>query len=245
MLVVISATLIVSLISFSGIFLLFGKKNCQSSLIPSLVSLAAGVLLGTAFGDLMPEAIERSGDDTGITLWILGGVVIFFLMERMFIWFHHHASDEKIKPVVPLILLGDSFHNFLDGIAIAAAFSAGTTVGVMTTLAVIAHEVPHEIGDLALLIDGGMSKRKAIAWNFVTALTAVAGGIIGYVATSTLTPIVGILLAVTCGNFIYIACSDLIPSLHEHFHKNRKLNQTILFLFGIIITLILKRLVEG
>lgn len=245
MFLVISATLIVSLISFSGIFLLFNKKNRESSLIPSLVSLAAGVLLGTAFGDLMPEAFEKSGEDTRITLWILGGVVIFFLMERMFIWFHHHAADQDVKPVVPLILLGDSFHNFLDGIAIAAAFSAGTMVGVTTTLAVIAHEVPHEIGDLALLLDGGMSKGKAILWNFVTALTAVMGGVIGYIATSSITPLIGIFLAITCGNFIYIACSDLIPSLHEHFHKNKKLNQTILFLLGIVLTLLLIRLVEG
>lgn len=245
MLNVIIATLVVSLISFSGIFLLFNKRNNNSSLITSLVSLAAGVLLGTAFGDLMPEAIKRNYGDVKTSLWILGGVVIFFLMERMFIWFHHHASDQEIKPVVPLILFGDSLHNFLDGVAIAAAFSAGNPVGIATTLAVIAHEVPHEIGDLALLLDGGMSRTKAIFWNFITALTAMAGGVIGFIAASNLTPLVGIMLALTCGNFIYIACSDLIPSLHEHFHKTRKLNQTILFLFGIVMILVLIRLAEG
>src|SRR3989344_4021698 len=169
---ILLTSLIVSLISFSGALLLLFKKVLSEKSAKYLVSFAAGVMLYAAFLDLLPEALEGSRNGN-IFLPLLAGVVVFFFMERYLLWFHHHDSTHNIAPSASLILLGDGFHNFFDGIAIAAAFLTNPALGVTTAIAIAAHEIPQEIADLGILIHGGMERSKALFYNFISALTAL------------------------------------------------------------------------
>lgn len=237
----IVATLAVSLISLVGILLFVKKSLVESKYGSILLSLAAGVMLSTAIVDILPEALE-GGVKQEIFWVLLAGICLFFLLERLFHSFHHHQHGEHNhvgKPAAYLVLFGDALHNFFDGIAIAAAFAVGNEVGIATTLAIILHEIPQEIADFATLLYGGFSRRKALLYNFLTALTAVFGALIGWQFLTLFENLTPYFLAFAAGMFIYIACSDLIPALHENFKKDQKWAQLIGFFTGVLLMVLL------
>lgn len=199
-----------------------------------LVSFSAGVMLAAAFLDLLPEAMEAAGENpAGVLPLVLVGVVFFFFLERFLLWFHHHHSEHNIHPTTHLILVGDGFHNFIDGVALAAAFAVSIELGLVTTLAIAAHEIPQELADLSVLIHGGLSRQKALWYNFVSGLPALLGAVLAYFFFSRLTGALPPLLAFTAGMFIYIACADLIPDLHTEFKKEKRWIYSVPFLLGI------------
>lgn len=243
--VIILATLIVSAISFVGGLVLFSQKLLNKKVTGYLVSFAAGTLLTVTFLDLLPEAVEAGGEAAQIFLSVFLGIVGFFFLERFVLWSHHHDCEHETKPTATLVLLGDSFHNFIDGIAIAAAFITSPTLGVATTLAMMAHEIPQEIADFSILIHGGMQKSKALFYNFLSALTAVVGAVAGFYFLENLSGLLPVLLAFTGGMFIYIACADLIPEIHKDLARQRSWFQVLPFVLGIALLWILIRLLEG
>ncbi len=222
-------TLVGSVFSLIGGALLLIKEKQTLKYSHFLAAFAAGTLLGTVFFDLFPEAFEEAerisqefGFETNIFLWTLIGILGFFLLERFIHWFHHHQheyAEEKVKPTVPLIILGDSVHNFIDGVVIAATFLVSIPLGIVTTLAVAAHEIPQEIGDFGILLHKGLRRKKVLLVNIFSALTAVLGALIAFWVGERIETSLPILLAITAGFFIYIAASDLIPEIH---HENRK-----------------------
>ena len=205
-----------------------------------LASFAAGVLLGTAFFDLLPEALhEGEGRGIDVFLWALIGIVFFFLVERFIHWFHHHEEyhDEKeTKATLPLIIFGDTMHNFLDGIIIAATFMISIPLGITTSIAVFAHEIPQEIGDFGLMIHKGLKRSKIILVNIASAAVAILGALLTYILGESIEKQIPVLIALTAGFFIYIAASDLIPEIHHEKRKNYIIYETLLLLFGVILT---------
>ncbi len=226
---IITATFATSIVSLIGI--LFLKKTLGEKLSHYFITFAAGVMLTAVFTDLLPEA-QRGAKDLNIFLPALLGIVVFFFIERFILWFHHHGHEDEIRPSAILILLGDGLHNFFDGFAIAAAFLTNPGLGITTTLAIIAHEIPHEISDFSILVYGGMSNSKALFFNFLSALTAILGGILGFYFLNVAEQINPFAIAFTAGVFIYIACSDLIPESHKDFRKQKKWAQSFSFIFG-------------
>jgi len=239
---IIVASLAVSLISLLGAVLPVWEKLTVKKLSTYLVAFAAGVMLTTAFIDLLPEALEHNTFEN-IYIYGLLGIIVFFLIERFFIWFHHH-DKMHVEPTAYLVLLGDGLHNFFDGLAIAAAFLGNPGLGFVTTLAISAHEIPHEIADFSILIHAGMKKVMALFYNFISALTALLGAIVGYYYLNKFETMIPALLMFSSGIFIYIACSDLIPDLHEDFKRQRKWSTTFTFIAGVVLTYFLITLLE-
>ena len=235
---IIFATLFISSISLIGGVVLYKKNFLSHTVTPYLVSFAAGVILTVAFFDLLPEAQElaqKSTKEINIFIPAFLGVVTFFFIERFLLWFHHHDNGHGYKPASMLVLIGDGFHNFVDGIIIAAAFLANPALGILSTLAIAAHEIPQEIADFSILVHGGMKRSQALFFNFLSSLTALAGAIGGYYFLTKIQTGLPYLLALSAGMFIYIACADLIPDLHTDFKKQRKLHQAVPFILGIIV----------
>lgn len=226
---IILFTLIGSVFSLiGGIFLLIKeKKTLKYSHF--LAAFAAGTLLGTVFLDILPEAVSESenlvkeyGGEVNIFVWTLFGILGFFLLERFIHWFHHHQhdyQDEPAKPTIPLIIIGDSVHNSIDGVVIAATFLVSVPLGIVTALAVAVHEIPQEIGDFGILLHKGLGRKKVLLVNILSSLTAIIGALITFWIGESVKASLPILLAITAGFFIYIAASDLIPEIH---HENRK-----------------------
>lgn len=233
-------TFIGSIGALIGGFILLSRKNFALKISHFLASFAAGTLLGTAFLDLLPEAAHEA-EESGINifLWTLIGIIIFFLLERFIHWFHHHEKshehDKEVKSTLPLIIIGDTVHNFLDGVVIAATFLVNIPLGIVTTWAVFAHEIPQEIGDFGLMLHKGLSRGKIILVNIISAAVAFFGAIITYLLGNILEAYIPIFLGLTAGFFIYIAASDLIPEIH--YEKNRKLAviKSLLLLLGVIL----------
>lgn len=225
-----------SIFSLAGGLFLVLRKRGVGKLQFFAVPFAAGALLAASFFDLLPEAFEAADVRTVLT-WTLGGFVLFFIIERFLRWFHHHHEHEGNKDQAnrSLIIIGDSLHNFIDGLAIGAAFLVDPLTGIVVTLAVAAHEIPQEIGDFGLLLSKGMKKSRVLAANILSSLTTVIGaaivfGLGGIVAVPT-----DILLALTAGFFIYIAASDIIPSIHQKESVAQANLQTLVLLFGIVL----------
>lgn len=231
---IILATLLVSLISLVGVFFILKNKNWGDKISHNMVGFAAGTMLAAAILDILPESLESSSEPHDILFFFLAGIVVFFLLERFIIWFHHHDSMHHAHPSSVLVLIGDSVHNLIDGIAIAATFLVNPAMGFITTLAIAAHEIPQEIADLSVLLHGGMKKTKALLFNFISALTAVFGGIAGFFFLDSLQNFTPFVLAFTAGMFIYISCSDLIPELHKDSQK-RGWMEVIPFVLGIVL----------
>lgn len=215
-------TLIGSVFSLIGGILLLFKEKTTLKISHLLAAFAAGTLLGTVFFDLLPEAVESAGRNVNVYFWTLFGILGFFLLERFIHWFHHHQVDydvEPVKPTVSLIVIGDSVHNFIDGVVIAATFMVSIPLGIVTTLAVAAHEIPQEIGDFGLLLHKGVKRKRVLLLNFLSALTALVGALLFYSIGTRFESALPALIAITAGFFLYIAASDLIPEIH---HENRK-----------------------
>ncbi len=212
----------VSLVSLVGLFGLSLKEQLLRSSLFALVSLAVGALLGDAFIHLIPEAYESGMPVLSISLSIIAGILIFFVVEKALHWHHHQGIEDKEhaeRPLGSLILVSDGFHNFIDGLIIATSYMVSIEVGIATTIAVILHEIPQEIGDFGVLIHAGYSKWKALWFNFLSGLAAVVGALTAFLLGTLTESIVLMLVPVAAGGFIYIALSDLIPELHGHTDK--------------------------
>lgn len=231
----ILSVVFVSLISLLGAIFITWNRIILDKVIVYSLAFSSGVLLSSAFLGLLPESVELSGN--AAFPYVLAGIVVFFSLEKLIHW-HHHVEgdhDESGRPVAYLTLIGDAIHNFADGAVIAAAYIVSIPLGVTTTLAVIAHEVPHELSDFLILIHGGFSNRKALQYNFLSATTAIVGAIVVLALASASENIERYLVPFAAGNFIYIASSDLIPELLKKRQGVSSLLQVILLLGGIIL----------
>jgi zinc and cadmium transporter len=215
-----------------------------STMVPRMVSYAVGAMLGVAFLDLLPQAFRQASSVEALFATTLAGLLAFFLLEKAALWRHHqhgeagahgqhHAHVQK-KPVATLIVIGDGFHNFVDGVLIASAFVTDHVLGVAAAVALIAHEIPQEVGDFMVLLDCGLSKTKALALNLLSGATAVLGGIVGYLALGNAEHVTPYVLALAAASFIYIAVADLIPSLHRAMDSRSTAWQIVLIAAGII-----------
>jgi len=216
----------------ASLFLWFPEK-IRVSVVPNLIAYAVGTLLGAAFLGLLPHALED--EDAGVIMpVVLAGILLFFFLEKALLWRHCHVEECEVHhAAAPLILLGDGLHNFVDGVVIAAAFLGGIPLGVTTALAVIVHEVPQEVGDFAILLQGGFSPRRALAWNVLSSTATIPGALLGYVALGSVEGAVPLILAISAASFIYIAAADLIPSLHRGPFRGKAVTQTALVLAGV------------
>lgn len=237
------SVVIVSLISLIGIFTLGIKSNKLRKFLIYLISFSAGALLGDAFLHLLPEVIEKSGFGVRIALYVLGGITVFFVLEKVIHWQHCHgpATEEgHVHAFAYMNLVGDGLHNFLDGVIITSSYLISVPAGIATTIAVGLHEIPQEIGDFGVLLHGGFSKAKALGVNFVSALFAVIGAVLALLLESFVENIELILVPIAVGGFIYIAGSDLIPQMHKDSDKvSRSLWQLIAFVAGIAVMALL------
>jgi zinc and cadmium transporter len=228
------SVIIVSLISLVGIFTLSWDQKKLYRRILFLVSFSAGTLLGDAFIHLIPEAYENPSNRTAVSIYILFGILLFFVLEKIVHWRHCHerACEDHPHPFTYNILMGDALHNFVDGMVVAASFLVSVPVGVATTIAVVLHEIPQEIGDFGSLVYGGLSKMKALVFNFLTALAAIFGAILVLAIGDGSEKIVSFLIPFTAGGFIYIATSDLIPQLHKEENVKKSIGHLIFLIAG-------------
>lgn len=218
-----------------------------------LISYAIGALLGAAFLEILPHALEH-GQPQRMAATVLFGILAFFVLEKLVLWRHcHHDHCEAHDAQAPahdhgrsglLILVGDTFHNFVDGILIAAAFLESTQLGIVTALAIIAHEIPQEVGDFLILLHSGYSRLRALAFNLLSSLATLVGGLLAYFALSALQGVVPVFLALAAASMIYVAVADLIPGLHKRTALAATLQQVLLITAGIA-TILLARFLVG
>lgn len=210
-------------------------------MIPILIAFATGVLLTASLLGLIPEALEGAGEPHIIMPFVLGGILFFFIMEKIVIWrncrnkeceVHSHASG-------PIILIGDSLHNLTDGVVIAASFLSGTNLGIVAGFTIIFHELAHETGDFGILLHSGYSKKKAFLYNMISSATTIPASIISYFILDSIKFIVPFLLAIAAASFIYIALSDLTPDLHQHTDLKYILRQLTVIIIGILLMALL------
>lgn len=231
----IGSVLVVSLVSLIGIVTLTVKGPRLKNFLALMVSFSAGALFGDAFIHLLPEAVESRGFSLGISLSVLLGVILSFSIEKVIHWRHCHLPITKAHahPLSLMSLIGDGVHNFIDGLIIGAGYLASIPTGIATTVAVILHEIPQEISDIAVLLYGGFSRSKALFVNFLTALTSLAGALVAILIGSKVEAVSLFLVPFAAGGFIYIAGSDLIPELHKDFNEKKSLVQILSFIFGV------------
>lgn len=247
---IIFFTLIGSVVSLVGGVLLLIKEKFALQISHYLSSFAAGALLSAAFFDLLPEAteyMEEGGVDINLPLWVLIGILAFFLLERFIHHHHDHSSmhqDEK-KSVIPLIVIGDTLHNFTDGMAIAATFLISIPLGIVTSLAVAAHEIPQEMGDFGLMLNKGLERKKVLLINLFSSLAAIAGAILIYLYQESLEKFLPIILALTSGFFIYIALANLIPEIHNQDNQKVAFWETVMLILGVIVVYLAISTLEG
>lgn len=240
---ILISVFIVSAISLIGIVTFLFKSKSLDKIFFVLVSFATGSLLGAAFLDLLPEAV---GDASSLRIFgsVLFGIMLFFLLEKFLYWYHCHEGECDVHQFTYLNLVGDGIHNFLDGVIIASAFLTSTSVGVITSIAIVLHEIPQELGDFGVLVYGGFSRAKALAYNFVTALTSFLGAILAYFFLNQVKGVTPLMISVAAGGFIYIACTDLIPELNKDRTLRRSIQQFILISLGIGVILAGKLIFE-
>lgn len=228
------SVLIVSLVSLIGVFALSIKEDILRKYIFVFISLAVGALLGDAFIHLIPEAFEHVANDMQVSVLIIVGVLIFFTLEKFLHWHHHGEDTEEIHPVGKLILFSDGVHNFIDGIIIGVSFLVSVPVGIATTIAVILHEIPQEIGDFAVLLHSGYTKKRALWLNFLSALCAILGMILAFVLGEAGEAFSLWILPVAAGGFIYVAVADLIPELHKTKKTKHSALQIVAVIAGVL-----------
>lgn len=242
---ILASTFLVSLISLVGIITLAIKDNLLQRLLFCLIGFSAGALIGSAFLHILPECLENNKSTTVFSYLILG-IVIFFIMERFLHWRHCHEEGAcQTHAFTYLTLVGDGFHNFIDGMVIAASFVASFQLGVVTTLAIILHEIPQELSDFAILVYGGFTKKKALLFNFASALMAMIGALAGYFINDYIQGFSNFILPLTAGGFIYIATSDLIPELHKENDLKRSMVAFSAFLLGIVFMALANKFLPG
>lgn len=239
---ILICTFAVSLISLIGIVTLAIKEELLHKILFGLIGFSAGALIGGAFLHILPESL-KDNSSTFVFYCLILGIVLFFLMERYLYWRHcHEEGDCEVHAFTYLNLIGDAFHNFIDGMLIAASFVVSFSLGIVTTVAVILHEIPQELGDFGVLVYGGFSKKKALLYNFISALAAIGGALAGYFISDIAAGFVNFILPLTAGGFIYIATSDLIPEIHKEKNLKRSTSAFLAFLCGIAFMAIAKHL---
>ncbi|CAE6729827.1 ZIP family metal transporter [Candidatus Nitrotoga fabula] len=223
----------------------FALGNRTQNYLSGMVSYAIGALLGAVFLNILPEAIHLAPNVAVLSGTVLFGILLFFILEKLVLWRHcHHEHCEAHVTHEPghgfdngrsgmLIIIGDTFHNFVDGIIIAAAFLTDVNLGIVAALAIIAHEIPQEVGDFAILLYSGYSKLRAFQLNLISSFSSVAGGILGYFTLQTMQSWIPTLLALAAASMIYIAVADLIPGLHKRAHLRDTLQQVVLIVLGV------------
>ena len=239
----LTSVIVISGISLMGVLVLWLKDQQLKKILLYVVSFSAGGLFGAVFFHLIPEAVEESGFGMSTSLLILSGILFSFVIEKFLQWRHCHipTSGEHPHSFAYMNLLGDAVHNLLDGLIVGGSYLASIPLGVSTTFAVIFHEIPQEIGDFGVLIHGGFTKKKAVWFNFLTALTAIVGAVIALVVGTVVEGFIPLLIPFAAGNFIYIAGSDLIPELRKdkpNFKKSA-LQITFITLGAVIMLLVL------
>ena len=254
---ILLASLLSGLFGLVGGMVLLIKKTWVKKFSLHLISFAVGALLATAILDLLPEALELATEGSGnLFMALLGGIVVFFVLERFTIQFHpHHQEDlaefdEAGEPIhhhatPKLLLIGDTVHNFIDGILITVTFLADPGLGILTAVAVAAHEIPQEIGDFSVMLHHGWSRAKVLAGNIVSALASVVGALAAYALKDSIIPFVPELMAFTAGVFIYIAIADLIPEVTAKTARDRTWHVFALLVIGIISVQVLHMYLEG
>ena len=230
----IASVLIVSLLSLIGIFTLMLSREKLSWLTLFLVSLSAGTLLGDGFLHLIPEAVAKNDGQLNIWLWLLAGILIFFILEKIIHWRHCHllTTQAHPHPVGLMNLIGGGLHNFIDGLIIAGSYLIDVKLGLATTIAVISHEIPHELGDFAILIYAGYAKFKALLYNFISAAVSIIGAIFALIVGGRISGFTDFIVPFTAGGFIYVATSDLFPELKK---DNDRLSQAFMQLTSVVI----------
>lgn len=234
-------------LSLVGGLAMLVRQQWSRGAILVMVSFAAGVLLATSFADLLPEALELSrvggGEPSDIFFWSLAAMAGFFLFERSFVWFHHHHTPHKGQPapLVGMVWFGDTLHNAIDGLVITASFLVSVPLGITTSIAVGAHELPQEIADFSIYLARGVPRSTTVLLNVLSSLATVAAALGAYFFWDLFSSWQPQLLAFTAGMFIYIAGSDLIPELHGEYRRQRAWMQSIAFLMGIVLVIGLGR----
>jgi zinc and cadmium transporter len=261
---IILCTLVSGVLSVlaAGVFLALPAKQ-REGVLPHLVSFATGALLGAALLALIPHAVLGAGTErvhqVGIAL--IAGIALFFVLEKFLLWRHCHDDhcdehtvagshdhghnhvheDARRKASGSLVLIGDALHNVLDGVLIAAAFLTDVHLGLVTAVAIMAHEIPQEVGNFAVLLHSGVSRRRALALNLLTSLTAVIGGVVGYFALETAVSVLPFALAVAAASLLYVAVADLIPGLHRRVDPRSSVTQVVLIALGVAVITLAER----
>ncbi len=240
---ILLATLIVSFFSLSGILALSLREDTLHKILFFLIAFSAGTILGAALFDLLPEAIEHL-EESIVFLYIASGFVAFYFLERFIYWYHGHghhedllefSEEQRTKGFAYLNVLGDGIHNFIDGMIIAASFNADFSVGIATTIAVIFHELPQEMGDYGVLVYAGFNRARALLLNFGAALSVVLGGLFAIFFLEAVEALSGTLIAFSAGAFLYLSASELVPELQKEEDFWRSLMQFVIFLLGLIV----------
>ncbi len=228
---------VVSVLSLVGIFTLILNKDRLNKLLLFFVSFSAGALFGGAFLHLLPEAVEQHGFGLQVSLYLILGILIFFVLEKFIYWRHCHipTSRQHPHPVAFMNVVGDGLHNLIDGMVIAGSYLVSPALGIATTTAVVLHEIPQEIGDFGVLLHAGLSRAKALFFNFLSALMAVIGAVISLLIGANSEGYLLVLLPITAGGFIYIAGSDLIPELHKESAVSKSFMQFAFIVLGVLV----------
>jgi len=236
------SVILVSLISLIGIGILFLNKKILKKVVLILVSFSAGALIGDSFIHLLPEAVEEKGFTIYISLFIILGILIFFIIEKFVHWIHCHVpvSRNHTHTFAFMNLIGDGLHNLIDGLVIGASYLVNIQVGIATTVAVILHEIPQEISDFGVLLQGGFTKTRALFYNLLAAITAILGTLISLFLGKNFTGYKMFLIPLTVGGFIYIAASDLIPELHKEIKISKSIMQILGIILGILVMVSLR-----
>ncbi|WP_247728794.1 ZIP family metal transporter [Halovivax limisalsi] len=232
---ILLTTVLISLFAWIGVLTLYLADHLVERLLLWLVAFAAGALLGGAFFHLLPRAIETRGElhTRGLFVALVVGFCFFYVLEQFIHWHHHHGTDHEHEPMTYLVLVSDGLHNFIDGIVVAGAFLIDVEVGLVTAFAIALHEIPQEIGDYGILVYGGFEKVRALVVNYLTALTIVVGGLVGYALSDVVGEPPVALLTFAAGNFIYIASSDLIPEINAEADVEHRLGYFLVFVAGL------------
>jgi zinc and cadmium transporter len=218
--------------------------NARASWVAVLISYAVGTLLGAVFLELLPQAFQRADSLQGMAVTILAGILLFFVLEKLVLWRHCHVEqcEAHDPPLAPhhdhgrsgmMIMIGDTIHNFVDGVLIAAAFLADHQLGIVTAIAIIAHEIPQEVGDFVILLHSGYSKGRAFVFNVLSGAAMVLGGAIGYFALQSVQHWIPSLLGLAAASMIYVSVADLIPGLHKRPELLATLQQVVLITLGV------------
>ncbi len=237
------SVVVVSLLSLIGISLFALSHESFHKIVFGLVALAVGALFGDAFLHLLAEAYSDPSRSSEASLFVIAGILVFFILENFLHWRHQHSDEHReIQPYGYLNILADVTHNFIDGLIIGASYLVGVKMGVATSLAVMLHEIPHEFSNFGILVKSGFSRGKALLINFLTGVTALGGGLAAWWVGGRMEGFIQILIPLTAGGFIYIAGSDLVPQLHKDVRSFRALFQFVAILAGVSLMMLLKAL---